>query len=111
MEPDAACVGLLKLAEPGLEVLCRVGDILHDVRGAPQVGDAGLLFELQHLEGFLKGADSVVHTEEDVAVAVGASLKGSGVQKGAPDAQEFEECHDEEGVLFYGSIAIAVAIA
>lgn len=93
VKPDIAFVRSLKFRKPGLQSLCGVGDVLHDVRGAPDIGHPGRLFEFQCSQSISKGLDAVVHTMEDVAVAVCASAKDSPAQEGVLAMEEVEDCH------------------
>lgn len=62
VEADAAGVCPLELCEALTEAVSGVRSVLHYVRGAPYVGDAGLFLECQDCEGIFEGRDAVIHT-------------------------------------------------
>ena len=59
---DAAGVCPLELCETLTEAVSGVRSVLHYVRGAPYVGDAGLFLECQDCKGIFEGRDAVVNT-------------------------------------------------
>ena len=71
VEFDGTLVGGLQLGEAGAQALRGVGDVLHDVRRTPHLGDAEFLVALEHFQGGFEGLHAVVHPEEDVRVVVG----------------------------------------
>ena len=62
VEADAAGIFPLELFEALTEAVSSVRSVLHYVRGAPYVCDAGLFLECQDCEGIFEGRDAVIHT-------------------------------------------------
>jgi hypothetical protein len=74
-------VSLLKLRKPLPQGSSRVRHVLHDVRSTPDFPHPDFFIVSEHRKGVLKGLDSVIHTEKDVAVTVGHPLKGTALQQ------------------------------
>ena len=87
VQPDGSAVGTAERVEACLEVLGRVRTVLHHMRGAPPVSHAQQLSVLEDLKGIFDGLYPVVHTREDVGMAVCSSLKHSVLRKGASAAE------------------------
>ena len=74
-------IGIIRLLECGEHFPQMSGfirNILHDVRGEPQVFHACFLIGSQHVEGLLHFLKAVVNAGEDVTVPVGGIGKMDG---------------------------------
>ena len=77
VEAYAAGVCPLELCETLTEAVSGVRSVLHDVRGAPYVGDAGLFLECKDCKGIFEGRDAVIHSVQYVGMTVGGPLEDS----------------------------------